>query len=162
MNKHCFFSSISFVRTSYKSSDSKYDLDIKPNEKWNLEGLKSVVSKRCASKIWWGVSEVRSKKNSTPSPWKRLKNTSSATFCATSAWGLRPFTLNLHFLTYFCICYLEWHWISLIRTFFLTSTFADGLCENQRPENQFLRNCIAEKRTFMWIISVKYTVDSFI
>ena len=28
----------------------------------NLEGLKSVFSKRCASKIWWGVSEVRFKK----------------------------------------------------------------------------------------------------
>ena len=38
-----------------KPSDSKYDLDIKPTEKWKLEGLKSVISKRCASKIW-GVS----------------------------------------------------------------------------------------------------------
>ena len=29
-----------------KPSDSKHDLDIKPIEKGNLEGLKSVVSKR--------------------------------------------------------------------------------------------------------------------
>ena len=35
---------------------------IKPTEKWNLEGLKSVDSKRCASKIWWGVRDVRFKK----------------------------------------------------------------------------------------------------
>ena len=28
-----------------KPSDSKHDLDIKLSEKWNLEGLKSVVSK---------------------------------------------------------------------------------------------------------------------
>ena len=35
-----------------------------------------------------GFSEVRLKK-STPSPWKRRKTTSSATFCATGAWGLR-------------------------------------------------------------------------
>ena len=28
-------------------------------------------------------------KNSTPSPWKRRKITSSATFCATGAWGLK-------------------------------------------------------------------------
>ena len=35
-----------------------------------------------------GASEVRLKKNSTLSPWKRRKTTSSVTFCATSAWGL--------------------------------------------------------------------------
>ena len=45
-----------------KPSDSKYDLDLKRTEKLNLEGLKSVVSKSSASKIWWGVSEVRFKK----------------------------------------------------------------------------------------------------
>ena len=61
---------------------------MKLTEKGNLEGLKSVFSKRCASKIWWGVSEVRFKKNSTPSPWKRQKTTSSAVFCATGVWGL--------------------------------------------------------------------------
>ena len=32
-----------------------------------------------------GVSEVRLKKNSTPSPWKHRKATSSAIFCATGA-----------------------------------------------------------------------------
>ena len=32
-----------------------------------------------------GVSVVRLKKNSTPSPWKRRKTTSSAIFCATGA-----------------------------------------------------------------------------
>ena len=35
-----------------------------------------------------GVSQVRFKKNSTPSPWKHRKTTSSAIFCATGAWGL--------------------------------------------------------------------------
>ena len=36
------------------------------------------------------------KKNSTPSPWKRRKTTSSATFYATGAWGLSNFFLNFH------------------------------------------------------------------
>ena len=62
--------------------------DLKPTQKLNLESLKSIVSKRCASKIWFGVSEVRFKKNSTPSPWKCRKTTSSAIFCATGARGL--------------------------------------------------------------------------
>ena len=57
-----FFSSISFVRVSYKTIWLKHDLNIKTTEKWNLEGLKSVFSKRCASKIWGEVSEVRLKK----------------------------------------------------------------------------------------------------
>ena len=34
-----------------------------------------------------GVSEVRFKKNSTPSPWKRRKTNSSAIFCGTGALG---------------------------------------------------------------------------
>ena len=89
MNKHrFFFNSISFVRISYKTIWLRNDLDIKPTENRNLEGLKLVFSKRCASKIWWGVSEVRLKKYSNPSPWKRRKTTSSAVFCATGAWGL--------------------------------------------------------------------------
>ena len=37
-----------------KPSDSKYDLYLKRTEKLNLEGLKSVFFKRCASKVWWG------------------------------------------------------------------------------------------------------------
>ena len=36
------------------------------------------------------VSEVRFKKKSTPSPWKRQKTTTSAIVCATGAWGLSP------------------------------------------------------------------------
>ena len=35
-----------------KPSDSKHDLIIKRNKNWKLEGLKSVFSKRCTSKIW--------------------------------------------------------------------------------------------------------------
>ena len=50
------FSSISFVRKSYKTSDSKHDLDIKPTEKCNLKGLKSVLSKICATKSEGGGS----------------------------------------------------------------------------------------------------------
>ena len=54
--------------------------------------VKSVFSKRCASKIWGG--SVRSDlKNSTPSPWKRRKNNSSAIFCATGAWRLSRLAL---------------------------------------------------------------------
>ena len=69
-----------------KPSDSRHDLVIKPTKKWNLEGLKSVFSKWCASKIWGEVSEVRFKKNSTL--WKRRKTTASAIFWSTGAWGL--------------------------------------------------------------------------
>ena len=76
MNKYrFFFSSILFVRIRYTI--------------WLKTGLKSLFSRRCASKIWGGVSEVRFKKNSTLSPWKRRKNNSSATFCATGVWGLK-------------------------------------------------------------------------
>ena len=45
------------------------------------------VLQKMRNKILRGVSEVRFKKNSTPSPWKRRK-TSSAIFCATGALGL--------------------------------------------------------------------------
>ena len=62
VNKHLFFSSISLIRISYKSIWLKICSWYKLNEKWNLEGLKLVFSKRCASKIWWEVSEVRFKK----------------------------------------------------------------------------------------------------
>ena len=64
MNKHRFFS-ISFVRIRYKNM-------------W---------LNRCASKIW-GRSVRSYLKNSTPSPWKCRKSTSSTTFCATGVWGL--------------------------------------------------------------------------
>ena len=87
-----FFFSISFVRKSYKTIWLKTWSWYKTQ--WNLEGLKSIFSKRCASKSergQWGPI----KKNSTPSPWKRRKTTSSAIFCATSAWGLTVlFNLN--------------------------------------------------------------------
>ena len=51
------------------------------------------------SKNLMGVSEVRIK-NSTPSPRKRRKTTSSAIFCATSAWGLIILSPNLDHLHY--------------------------------------------------------------
>ena len=38
------------------------------------------ISQKMRIKNLMGVSEVRIKKNSTPSPWKRRKTTSSATF----------------------------------------------------------------------------------
>ena len=95
VNKRRFISSISFVRISYKiiwlKTWSWYKNPLK-NASW--KGLKIVSSRRCASKIWMGVSEVRFKKNSTPSPWKYRKTTTSALFCATGAWGLKPFELT--------------------------------------------------------------------
>ena len=64
MNKHRYFSLQSHLfEYAIKPSNSKHDLNIKPTEKWSLKGLKSVFSKKCASKIWGGgVSEVRLKK----------------------------------------------------------------------------------------------------
>ena len=47
--------------------------DKKLTENWKLEGLKLVFFKRY---------------DSTPSPWKRRKTTSSATLCTTGVWGL--------------------------------------------------------------------------
>ena len=84
---------------------------LKPTEKWKLEGLKLVFSKRYASKIWRGVSEVRFKKNSTPSPWKRRKTTLSAIFCATSAWGLRSnFHTVVGIIEGSMTIFLKWRW----------------------------------------------------
>ena len=88
MNKHRFSLQSHSFKEATKPSDWKHDLDIKPSEKWNLEGLKSVFSKRCASKILggqWGPIL----KNSSPSPWKLRKTTSSAIFCTTGAWGFK-------------------------------------------------------------------------
>ena len=81
-----FFSSISPVRISYITiwlkTWSWYKNPLK-NEIW--KGLNWYFPKDA---IWRG--SVRSDlKNSTPSPWKRWKTTSSATFCATGVWGLR-------------------------------------------------------------------------
>ena len=64
-----------------------HDLDIKPTVKWKLEGLKLVSFKWCTSKILGG-QRGSILKNSTSSPMKRLKTTSSATFCATGVWEL--------------------------------------------------------------------------
>ena len=75
-----------FLKSLVISQSRKHHLYIKPTEKWKLEGLKLVFSKRCASKIWGG-SPI--KKNSAPSPWKGRKTTSSATFCTTGVCGLR-------------------------------------------------------------------------
>ena len=80
---------------SNKNTGVHTALDIKSTEKWRLKGLKLLFSKRCASKIWWGVSEVRLKKSSTFSLWKRRKTTSSAIFCATGVWGLKTGRQNL-------------------------------------------------------------------
>ena len=100
---------------------------MKPTEKWNLKGLKSVFSERFASKIWGGVSEVQLKENSTPSPWKRRKTTSSAIFCATSAWGLN-FHQKLKYL-YFETLFTHPSWKNL-------KPFVGGssACENCVPE----------------------------
>ena len=77
----------SLIRSN-KSPDSKYGLYIKHTKNWKLEGLKLAFAKRCASKIWReGSVRFDLKKNSTPSPWKRRKKISSATFCATGVWG---------------------------------------------------------------------------
>ena len=107
MNKHHFFSSISFVRISYKTIWLKtWSWYKKPTEKWKLERLRLVFSKRRASKIWGRISDVRFKKNSTPSPWKRRKTSQSAIFCTTGVWGLTFFTFN-RVATTFSICYIE-------------------------------------------------------
>ena len=71
MNKHRFFSTISFVRISYRTIWLK---------KWSWY-KKPLKNER-------GVIKVPLKKNPTPSPKKRRKTTSLATFCATGVWGL--------------------------------------------------------------------------
>ena len=79
MNKHrFFFSSLSFVRISYKTiwlkTRSWYKNPLK-NESW--KGLNRYFSKDAHQKSevgQWGPIQ----KNSTPSPWKRRKTTSSA------------------------------------------------------------------------------------
>ena len=50
VNKHLF----NLIRSNKLLNHLFQNVDIKPTEKWNLEGLKSVFSKRCASKIWGG------------------------------------------------------------------------------------------------------------
>ena len=94
MNKHRFFSSISFVRISYKTiwlkTWSWYKSPLK-NEIW--KGLNLFFPKDLHQKSE-GVNEVRFKKNSTPSPWKRRKTTSSATLCATGVWGLNFYRMK--------------------------------------------------------------------
>ena len=64
MNKNRSFAlqSHSFGK-AIKPSDSKYDLNVKP--------LNRYFPKDAHQKFEGGVSEVRFKKNSTPSPWKR-------------------------------------------------------------------------------------------
>ena len=80
------------------------------------EGLKFVFSKRRASKIWGGGQWGPILKNSTPSPRKRRKTPSSATFRATDAWGLtqsiRPIliikkSVYFDYLLSHTFCFLE-------------------------------------------------------
>ena len=59
----------------------------KPAEKWKLEGVKLVFFKRCASKIWGRVSDVRFKKTRLLHI-GNVEKTSSATFCVRVLWGL--------------------------------------------------------------------------
>ena len=62
VNKRYFALQSHSFEKAIKPSDSKNDLDIKPTEKLNLEGLKSVISKRCESKIWGGAVRSNLKK----------------------------------------------------------------------------------------------------
>ena len=111
MNKHRFFSSISFVRINYKTISLKTWSWIKnPLKKWKPEGRKLVFSKRCASKIWEGGGQLGHLKNSTPSPWNCQKTTSSAVFCATGVWGLTLLSLETFFKKIF------W-WLTLCNDF---------------------------------------------
>ena len=95
MNKHpSFFSSISFVRISYKTIWLKAWSWYKTDWKMSIKNLRE-------------VSEVRLKKNSTPSSSKRRKTISSTIFCATGAWGLswcvKFFQLINCFRTFNCL-----------------------------------------------------------
>ena len=55
------------------------------------------------------------KKNSTPSPWKRRKPTSSATFCATGVWGLTSFFMSLVYIWYFFRSALSYILVNIIK-----------------------------------------------
>ena len=83
-----FFSSISFVRISYETIWLKTWSWYKTYWKMKAGRAQIGIFQKMRIKNRWGASEVRFKKNSTSSPWKGRKTTSSATFCATGVWGL--------------------------------------------------------------------------
>ena len=73
MNKYRFFSSILFVRISYKTIELKTDLDLKSH--WKMEAWRAQIGifQKMRVKNLKGGSVRSDLKNSTPSPRKRRK-----------------------------------------------------------------------------------------
>ena len=89
-NKHRFFSSISFVRISYKTIWLKTCPWYKTH--WKMKsgrGWICIFERMRIKNLRGGGGQLGPiRKNSTPSPWKLRKTTSSAFFCASGALGL--------------------------------------------------------------------------